>query len=213
MIFGEVHSEFRPSMKHPNKNFITSVRIFLVEGLGFYAQVIVSTCKRSGGYMQVIDEYYPVKIDIQMKEFIVIEKGEGTRRQFRFKDQLRCENIDQMIDLVIQAVSQEPDVTFEPHMISPEEVDNADWWKKGDDDPDWWRKGTEPTPLPEMTPEEHEKAGLTMMGAINDLIDKVQTGEIQPPKEEKEPLEKPTSNKGLDDIKPEDIPDTLPDDL
>ena len=145
MLFGEVHHDFKPKLAHKNKNFITLVRIFMLEGVGFYAHVIVSTCKSVGGYVDVVDEYYPVKINTQTREFIVIEKGEGANRQFRFRDRLRCENIDEMIEKVMMRCIEQPDAVFEPVEMNMEELDSADWWKKGEDDPEWWRRNKQTT--------------------------------------------------------------------
>jgi hypothetical protein len=146
MLFGEVHHDFKPKLAHKNKNFITLVRIFLLEGVGFYAHVIVSTCKSVGGYIDVHDEYYPVKINTQTKEFIVIEnQGEGANRQFRFRDRLKCENIDEMIEKVMMRCIEQPEVIFEPVEMRPEDLDSADWWRQGQDDPDFWKRGKEST--------------------------------------------------------------------
>lgn len=147
-IFGIVYDEYRPTFKGMTKNYLTEVRIFQVHGVegmvGFYGQAIVTTGRRTSGGMVPSDTLFPIKIDIENKQFLIIEKENGTKMEHNFKDRLQVENIDKMIDLVITKIVQEPEAELQYVEIDPEaDMDDADYWKQGKDDPDWWKKGKE----------------------------------------------------------------------
>jgi hypothetical protein len=144
MFFSDVFWDFQPNLNKANKNFITRVQIFLVEEKGYYGQVYVTTCKKVGGFFEVLENVHPVKIDLETKQFVTIEKDHGEKRGFRFQDRLKCENIEKMIEFVIEKIVSEPDAVLTPVEGMDGEipdVDDADFWKDKHDDPDWWRKG------------------------------------------------------------------------
>jgi len=158
MFFGDIVDEFRPDLNKSGKNFITRVQVFMVEGKGYYGQVYVTTCKKTGGFFNVVENMHPVKIDLELKQFITIEKEHGEKRGFRFQDRLKCENIEKMIDFVVSRIVQEPDATLTPvlGMDQEQDVDDADFWKDKHEDPDWWKKG----PPKEGGPGPQEPSGM-----------------------------------------------------
>lgn len=138
-FFGFAYDKYTPSKKDRSKNYITKCDIFLIDGHGYYAQAIVSTCRMRGGMVDIDSKVYPIKIDIEKKQFLMItsEKGLCT-----FEECLKVENIEKMIDLVIAAVMNEPQAEIK--FVSAEEPDTADFWKTKNEDPDWWKKGGKP---------------------------------------------------------------------
>lgn len=144
MFFSDVFWDFQPNLNKANKNFITRVQIFLVEDKGYYGQVYVTTCKKVGGFFEVLENVHPVKIDLETKQFITIEKDHGEKRGFRFQDRLKCENIEKMIEFVIEKIVSEPDAVLTPTSIDDGfDPDDAEDWKKNGsfEDPDFWKHG------------------------------------------------------------------------
>ncbi len=154
LFFGDVHDNFTPNLNKANRNYITRVQVFLVEEKGYYGQVYVTTCKKTGGFFEVLENVHPVKIDLDNKQFITIEKEHGEKRGFRFQDRLKCENIEKMIDFVVTKIVSEPDAILTPvdGMEQDQDVDDADWWKDKHDDPDWWKKGPNAEPNQQQPP-------------------------------------------------------------
>jgi len=141
--FGAIHYDYNPDLRKINKNYITMVQIFLIEGKGYYGQMYVASCKKKGGFFEIVENMHPVKIDLELKQFITIEKEHGEKRGFRFQDRLKCENIESVIDGVIGRIVETPEAEFQPvqNMEEDPDVDDADWWRDKHEDPDWWKKG------------------------------------------------------------------------
>jgi hypothetical protein len=146
--FGSIHYEYNPDLRKINKNYITMVQVFLIEGKGYYGQLYVASCKNKGGFFEIAENMHPVKIDLELKQFITIEKEHGEKRGFRFQDRLKCENIEAVIDSVIGKIVETPEATFEPvPNMDPEfDPDEPESWQEGHSDPDWWRKGPKGPP-------------------------------------------------------------------
>ena len=99
---------------------------------------VMSTCQMSNGMFDVVHRVHPIKVDIENKQFMIIDPEKGPRT---LQECMKVENVDKMIDNVIAAISGEPLAEMKLQMAEQENPDTADFWKDKADDPDWWRKG------------------------------------------------------------------------
>ena len=142
-VYGEVWDEFSPSLQNKYKNYLTKACIFELQGHGFYAQAVMSTCKMANGMFDVVHKVYPIKIDVENKKFLMI----GANGPRLIQEVMKVENVDKFIDLVIAAIVQEPQAEIKFQMAEGD-PDNDNWWRgKNPNDPqsspDWWKKGGE----------------------------------------------------------------------
>jgi len=156
--FGIISDDFSPSLKHMGKRYITGCEIFLLEGHGFYATAMMSYCEKSGGMFEVKHEIYPIKIDVENKQFLIIGNGNiadkiteiiakdmmGEAVRKTVGECMKVENIDKMVDNVIAAICGEPLDELIFQRAEENDDNSADWWK-GDnkDDGESWKKGYE----------------------------------------------------------------------
>ena len=150
-FYGIVYDEHKPSLFGPIKNYLTEIRIFeiVVEGIsqGFYAQAIVTSCERDGeGGLEPTDKIYPIKIDLDNSQFVLIEHIGGSKMEHNLKDRLQVENIAKMIDLTIAKITQTPEQEIQFVELGKNSGDYTDgeFWKQGKDDPNWWQRGIKP---------------------------------------------------------------------
>jgi len=160
-IYGIVYDEYKPSFFGPIKNYLTEIRIYEIVlpdkgSQGFYAQAIVTSCEKTADGITPVDIIYPIKIDLENQQFILIEKVDGSKMEHNLKDRLQVENISKMIDLTIAKITQMPEGEIQYVELNPDfdYTEGESWKGTGMRDPSWWKHGIapenfdSPNPLP-----------------------------------------------------------------